>query len=86
MGTVIQYPQRSNAARQQRWERLERAEQFERYGELKAQGMSQRQVAKVLDCPAVPCRPGGHIKRALMSIPQSWRFFTAFLVSPSCIA
>jgi hypothetical protein len=42
MGTIIQYPQRSNAARQQRWERLARAEQGERYGELTAQGMSQR--------------------------------------------
>ena len=51
MGTVIQYSQRSNADRHQRWERLERAEQFERYGELKAQGMSQRQAAKVLDVP-----------------------------------
>jgi len=51
VGTVIQYPQRSNAARQQRWERLERAEQFEHYGVLKAQGMSQRQAAKVLDVP-----------------------------------
>jgi len=51
MGTVIQYPHRSNAPCQQRWERLERAEQCERYGELKAQGMSQRQAATVLDVP-----------------------------------
>ena len=51
MGTVIQYSQRRNADRHQRWERLERAEQCERYGELKAQGMSQRQAAKVLDVP-----------------------------------
>jgi hypothetical protein len=51
MGTIIQYPQRSNAARQQRWERLARAEQCERYGELTAQGMSQRQAAKVLNVP-----------------------------------
>jgi uncharacterized protein (UPF0548 family) len=51
MGTIIQYPQRSKAARQQRWERLARAEQCERYGELTAQGMSQRQAAKVLDVP-----------------------------------
>jgi hypothetical protein len=51
MGTVIQCLQRSNAARQQRWARRKRAEQFERYGELKGQGMSQRQAAKVLDVP-----------------------------------
>jgi hypothetical protein len=51
VGTVIQYSQRSHADRHQRWERLARAEQCERYGELKAQGMSQRQAAKVLDVP-----------------------------------
>lgn len=51
MVTVIQYSQRRNADRHQRWERLERAEQFKRDGELKAQGMSQRQAAKVLDVP-----------------------------------
>jgi len=43
VGTVIQYPQRHNANRHQRWERLAQAEQFARYGERKAQGMSQRQ-------------------------------------------
>ena len=51
MGTVIQDSQRRNADRHQRWERLERVEQWERYGALKAQGMSQRQAAKVLDVP-----------------------------------
>src|SRR5262245_34921876 len=51
VGTVIQYSRRSKAAHQQRWERLERAEQCERYGALTAQGMSQRQAAKVLDVP-----------------------------------
>jgi len=48
VGTVIQYQQRGSADRHQRWERIERAEQCERYGALKAQGMSQRQAAKVL--------------------------------------
>ena len=52
MGTVIPYPQRRNADHHQRWERLERARQFERYGEFKAQGMFQRQSAKVLDVPS----------------------------------
>src|SRR5262249_2189090 len=49
--TVIQDQQRGSADRHQRWERIERAEQCERYGALKAQGMSQRQAAKVLDVP-----------------------------------
>src|SRR4029453_18935035 len=51
VGTVIQYQQRGSADRHQRWERIERAEQGERYGALKAQGMSQRQAAQVLDVP-----------------------------------
>ena len=51
VGPVIQYPQQSHAARPQRWERLERAEQVERYGALTAQGLSQRQAAQVLDVP-----------------------------------
>jgi hypothetical protein len=51
VGTGIQYLQRSNEDRHQRWERLERAEQFAHYGELKAQGMSQRQAAKMLEVP-----------------------------------
>ena len=51
MGTVIQYTQRSTDDRHQRWDRLERAELFEQYGDLKAQGISQRQAAKVLEVP-----------------------------------
>ena len=51
MGTVIQYTQRGNDARNSRWDRLERAELFERYGDLKAQGLSQRQAAQRLDVP-----------------------------------
>ena len=51
MGTVIQYPQRSNEDRHQRWDRLERAELFEQYRDLQAQSLSQRQAAKVLHVP-----------------------------------
>lgn len=51
MGTVIQYQQRVNDDRSQRWERIERAELFAQYGDLHAQGTSQRQAAKVLDRP-----------------------------------
>ena len=49
MGTVIQYQQRRNDDRNQRWERIERAELFEQYGGLKTQGLSQRQAATVLE-------------------------------------
>ena len=51
MGTVIPYTQRGNDERNQRWERIERAGLFERYGDLKVQGLSQRQAAQVLDVP-----------------------------------
>ena len=51
MGPVIQYTQRGNEDRHQRWERIERAELCERYGDLQAQGVSQRQAAKVLAMP-----------------------------------
>jgi len=51
MATIIQEKPRGNNARNQRWARLERADLFERYGELHTQGVSQRQAAKVLDVP-----------------------------------
>ena len=51
VGTVVQYQQRSNEDRHQRWARLERAELSERYGALHAQGVSQRQAAEVLEVP-----------------------------------
>jgi hypothetical protein len=51
VGTVIQYEQRSNDDRHPRWERTRRAELFERYGDLQAQGLSHRQAAKLLNVP-----------------------------------
>ena len=51
MGTVIQYEQRGNDDRHPRWERTRRAELFERYGDLQAQGLSHRQAAKRLHVP-----------------------------------
>jgi len=73
VGTVIQYRQRHNANRHQRWERLAQAEQCARYGERKTQGMSQRQVAKVLDVPR--------------STLQAWRTYQENLdESPAVVA
>jgi hypothetical protein len=51
MATIIQDKQRSNEDRHQRWARIERADLFAQYGDLYAQGVSQRQAAKVLDVP-----------------------------------
>lgn len=51
MGTVIHYQQHDNDDRTQRWDRIERAALFERYGDLQTQGLSQRQAAQELDVP-----------------------------------
>ena len=73
MGTVIQYTQRGNDECNQRWHRVERAERFAQYGDLQAQGLSQRQAAKVLDVP----------RRTL----QAWRAYQERLdASPAVVA
>jgi len=51
VATIIQDKQRGNEDRNQRWARLERADLFARYGDLQAQGISQRQAAQLLDVP-----------------------------------
>lgn len=48
MSTVVDFPHRDNIDRHQRWDRFDRADLFERYRELQAQGVSQRQAAKKL--------------------------------------
>jgi hypothetical protein len=49
--TISQYKPHGNDARYQRWTRIERADLLAQYGDLHAQGTSQRQAAKVLDVP-----------------------------------
>ena len=51
MGTVIQDTQQRNNTPQPRWDRLERADLFEQYRELRTQGLSERQAAKELKVP-----------------------------------
>jgi hypothetical protein len=51
VGTVIQDTQQRNYDRQPRWDRFERADLFEQYRALRAQGMSQRQAALELQVP-----------------------------------
>jgi hypothetical protein len=51
VGTVIQYTQRGNDDRSQRWDRLERADLLAQYGDLQTQGLSQRQAAQALEVP-----------------------------------
>ena len=51
MATIIQEQYRGKNDRNQRWARLERADLFERYCDLHAEGLSQRQAAEMLDVP-----------------------------------
>ena len=51
MGTVSQAKPQSNPERQPRWDCFERADLFEYYLELQAQGVSQRQAAQELQVP-----------------------------------
>jgi hypothetical protein len=51
VGTVMQYKAQGNEDRHQRWARIECATLGERYDDLQAQGLSQRQAAKMLDVP-----------------------------------
>jgi hypothetical protein len=51
MNTVIDFPQRHNFDRHQLWDRCERADVFEQYLDLPAQGVSQRQAAQRLQGP-----------------------------------
>src|SRR2546429_5992528 len=49
--TIIQARHQSNEAPHPRWDRMERAERFDQYLELQAQGISQRQAAHKLEVP-----------------------------------
>ena len=75
MGTVIQYTQRRNDARHQRWDRLERTEFFEQYHDLQAQGLSQRQAAKVLDVPRSTLQAWRAYQENLDACPAVVAFF-----------
>jgi len=51
VSTVIDIEAGSTGDRHQRWDRVERAALFEQYIDLKTQGISQRQAAKMLQVP-----------------------------------
>jgi hypothetical protein len=51
VATIIQDEQRGTEERHQRWPRIERTDLFAQYGDLHAQGVSQRQAAKMLNVP-----------------------------------
>jgi predicted RNA-binding Zn ribbon-like protein len=77
VGTVIHYAQCGNAARQQRWERMRRAELLDQYRDLQAQGVSQRQAAKVLAVPRTTLQAWRVWQERLDICPQVGTFFAS---------
>ena len=75
MGTVIQDTQQRNDDRRPRWDRFERADLFEHYRELRAQGMSQRQAAQELQVPRTTLQAWRLWHDTLDICPQVAEFF-----------
>jgi DNA-binding transcriptional regulator YiaG len=75
VGTVIQYAQGSKAERTQRWDRTQRAKQLDGYRDLQAQGVSQRQAAKVLDVPRTTLQAWRAWQDSLDACPRAVQFF-----------
>ena len=75
MGTVIQDTQQRNYARPPRWDRFERADLFEHYRALRAQGLSQRQAAQELQVPRTTLQAWRIWHATLALCPDVARFF-----------
>jgi hypothetical protein len=75
VGTVIQDKLQSNPERQPRWDRFERADLFEHYLELQAQGVSQRQAAQELQVPRTTLQAWRLWHDTLDICPQVAEFF-----------
>jgi hypothetical protein len=75
VGTVIQDKQRSNHDRHPRWNRPQRAALFAQYGELQAQGFSQRQAAQALDVPRTTLQAWRAYQERLDEHPAVVAFF-----------
>jgi transposase len=75
VGTVIQDTQQRNDDRRPRWDRFERADLFEHYRELRAQGMSQRQAAQELQVPRTTLQAWRLWHDTLDICPQVAEFF-----------
>lgn len=81
MGTVIQDRPQRKADRPRRWDRTQRAELFDQYLDLEAQGFSLRQAAQALEVPrstlgawrAGPDHGIGHLVLSVLSYSALWR-------------
>jgi len=75
VGTVVQETQRGNDDRNQRWDRIERADLFAQWSDLQTQGISQRQAAKVLDVPRSTLQAWRAYQESLDACPAVVAFF-----------
>src|SRR5881275_510568 len=75
MSTVIDVPHRDHGGRHQLWDRFERADLFEQYLDLQAQGISQRQAAKRLQVPRSTLQAWYAWHDTLDSCPHVAEFF-----------
>jgi hypothetical protein len=75
VGTVIQYVQRSNNDHTPRWDRTQRAQLFDQYLSLQAQGLSLRQAAKALEVPRSTLQAWRSYQESLDEHPAVVAFF-----------
>jgi len=75
VGTVIQFKQRHNADLPPRWDRTQRAEIFDQYRDLQAQGFSLRQAAKALEVPRSTLQAWRAYQESLDEHPAVVAFF-----------
>jgi hypothetical protein len=75
MGALIDYQQRGHGNRYQRWERTQRAALLDQYHALQAEGVSQRQAAKVLHIPRTTLQAWHVWQERLDACPQVVAFF-----------
>jgi DNA-binding XRE family transcriptional regulator len=75
VGTVSQETHHRNSDRQPRWDRCERADRFAQYRALRAQGLSQRQVAQALQVPRTTLQAWRTWHDSLAICPHVAEFF-----------
>jgi Family of unknown function (DUF6399) len=75
VGTLIQATQQRTPDSQPRWDRLERADLFEQYRELRTQGISERQAAKEIKVPRTTLQAWRIWHDTLDSCPHVAEFF-----------
>jgi transposase len=75
VGTVIQYTLRSHNDHTSRWDRTQRAQLFDQYRALQAQGLSLRQAAKALEVPRSTLQAWRSYRESLDEHPAVVAFF-----------